>query len=46
MKVREAFAFTLQNKTLILLGIGVGIANMGYTSMISWIPMFMVRIMG
>ncbi|MFR2386310.1 MAG: MFS transporter, partial [Bilophila wadsworthia] len=46
VKVREAFAFTLQNKTLILLGIGVGIANMGYTSMISWIPMFMVRIMG
>ncbi|MFQ8889182.1 MAG: MFS transporter [Bilophila wadsworthia] len=34
VKVREAFAFTLQNKTLILLGIGVGIANMGYTSMI------------
>ena len=28
------------------IGIGVGIANMGYTSMISWIPMFMVRIMG
>ena len=46
VKVREAFAFTLQNKTLVLLGIGVGIANMGYTSMISWIPMFMVRIMG
>lgn len=46
VKVREAFAFTLQNNTLILLGIGVGIANMGYTSMISWIPMFMVRIMG
>lgn len=46
VKVKEAFAFTLQNKTLILLGIGVGVANMGYTSMIAWIPMFMERIMG
>lgn len=46
VQVREAFAFTIRNKTLILLGLGVGVANMGYTSMIAWIPMFMVRIMG
>lgn len=44
--IREALSFTARNKTLILLGSGVGIANMGYTAMITWIPMYLVRIMG
>ena len=44
--VREAFAYTMKNKTLLLLGSGVGLANMGYTAMITWIPMYLVRIMG
>lgn len=44
--ISEALSFTARNKTLILLGSGVGLANMGYTAMITWIPMYLVRIMG
>lgn len=46
VRLSEAFSFTLKNKTLLLLGLGVGAANMGYTAMITWIPMYLVRIMG
>lgn len=46
MSLKEAFGVTLKNKTLVMLGIGVGLGNMVYSSMVAWIPMFLVREMG
>ena len=46
VSLKEAFGVTLKNKTLVMLGIGVGLGNMVYSSMVAWIPMFLVREMG
>ena len=43
VSLKEAFGVTLKNKTLVMLGIGVGLGNMVYSSMVAWIPMFLGR---
>lgn len=43
VRLKEGFSVTLQNKTLLLLGLGVGLMNMTFTSMISWLPVYCVQ---
>lgn len=43
--LKEAFSVTLQNKTIVLLGIGVGMVNLINVAMVSWIPVYLVRYM-
>ena len=42
--LKEAFGVTLKNKTLVLMGVGAGLSNLVFTSMMAWIPMYLVRI--
>ena len=44
--LKEAFGVTLKNKTLVLMGIGAGLSNLVFASMMAWIPMYLVRTLG
>lgn len=46
VSLREAMSVTLQNKTVICLGLGVGVANLLNVAAVAWVPVYMVRIMG
>lgn len=43
VRLKEGFSVTLQNKTLLLLGLGVGLMNMTFSSMIAWLPVYCVQ---
>ncbi len=44
--LKEAFGVTLKNKTLVLMGVGAGLSNLVFASMMAWIPMYLVRTLG
>lgn len=41
--MKEAFGVTLKNRTLVLVGIGGGLANLTLGSLMAWVPMYLVR---
>lgn len=46
VNMKEAFNVTLQNKTLVLIGIGAGLCNLAQASLTAWRPMYLVRTLG
>lgn len=39
--IREGVATTLKNKTVLLMGMGIGLANMAMTTMMTWLPIWL-----
>lgn len=46
ISLREAMSVTLQNKTVLFLGLGVGVSNLLNVAAVTWVPVYLVRVMG
>lgn len=45
VSIKEATSVTLKNKTIIGLGIGIGIINLINIACVAWVPVYLVRVM-
>lgn len=41
ISVREGVGTTLKNKTVLLMGLGIGLSNMALTTMMTWLPIWL-----